>query len=151
MKLNKEIISKLRICILVVILIGSLISNFSHASDVSDGGETTGSTVINENRDVEMFIEDQGTKVEKLIRNTAETTIAALRISSVAIAIVFLLVIGMRYMISSSGDRADIKKHAVAYVVGAFVLFSVPQIVALLIQVADKLFSGADNAEAPTE
>lgn len=144
MKDMKRILFKLNILILVAMLFFSIMSTTVQASDPP---EETGDlqATSNANMDVGMFIDDQATKVEDLIRNTAETAIASLRISSVAIAIIFLLVIGMKYMISSSGDRADIKKHAVAYVVGAFVLFSVPQIVALLIEVADKLFSGADS------
>ena len=45
---------------------------------------------------------DGDTKVNELVDNTAETAVAVLRVASVAIAIVVLLVIAMKYMISSS-------------------------------------------------
>lgn len=89
---------------------------------------------------------DGDTKVNELVDNTAETAVAVLRVASVAIAIVVLLVIAMKYMISSSGDRADIKKHAVAYVVGTFILFSVTQIIALLIDISNKTLNSTESA-----
>ena len=79
-------------------------------------------------------------KVTDVVENTSGTIVAALRIISVAVAIVIILVIAMKYMMSSSGDRADIKKHAVSYVTGTFILFASAQIIATLIEVADKLF-----------
>ena len=50
-----------------------------------------------------------------------------------------LLVIAMRYMTSAPGDRADIKKHAIAYVIGAVILFGVPAILGLLVEVAEAI------------
>ncbi len=79
-------------------------------------------------------------KVTDVVETTSETVVAALRVISVAIAIIILLVIAMKYMMSSAGDRADIKKHAVAYVVGTFILFAAAQIIAILIEASDKLF-----------
>lgn len=79
-------------------------------------------------------------KMTNVVENTSKTVVAALRIISVAIAIIVILVIAMKYMMSSSGDRADIKKHAIAYVTGTFILFAAAQIIAILIEVADKLF-----------
>ena len=60
-------------------------------------------------------------------------------ITILCIAVVVLLVIAMRYMISSAGDRADIKKHAVAYVIGTFVLFAATQIILALVDIAGQL------------
>ena len=74
-----------------------------------------------------------------------ETVISIARIISVAIAIVILLVIGMRYMVASPGDRADIKKHAVAYVVGAFILFGVSGILTILNTFASNIGSVAGD------
>lgn len=40
------------------------------------------------------------------------------------IAVLILLTLGCKYMLSSASDRAEIKKHAVIYVIGAVVLFA---------------------------
>lgn len=70
--------------------------------------------------------------VKNAVNDSAGTVIAVLRIVCVTIAIVMLLTIAMKYMISSAGDRADIKKHAVNYVIGAFILFGVTGILGII-------------------
>lgn len=49
--------------------------------------------------------------------------ISVTRIIAVGVAIIMLAAVAMKYMSSAPGDRAEIKKHAVIYVVGAVVLF----------------------------
>lgn len=78
-------------------------------------------------------------EVDTAINSIGATVITIIRVVSVAIAIVMLLVIGMRYMISAPGDRADIKKHAVAYVIGAFMLFGVSGILTILSEFSKKV------------
>ena len=45
----------------------------------------------------------------------------------------------MKYMIASPGERADIKKSAVIYVVGAFILFGITGIITLIQKFASVL------------
>ena len=40
------------------------------------------------------------------------------------IAVIMLIVLAIKYISAAPGDKADIKKHAVVYVVGAVVLFA---------------------------
>lgn len=77
--------------------------------------------------------------VTGVVDNIGGTLISVIRVVAVTIAIVMLLVIAMRYMVAAPGDRADIKKHAVAYVVGAFVLFGVTAILSILTNFADQI------------
>lgn len=70
--------------------------------------------------------------MEKLVDDTAITAISIMRVVCVTIAIVTLLTISMKYMMSAPGDRADIKKHAVHYVIGAFILFGVTGILSII-------------------
>lgn len=76
-----------------------------------------------------------------MVNKGAASVISIARIVCVTIAIVMLLVIAMKYMISAPGDRADIKKHAVNYVIGAFVLFGVSGILTILNNVAQSIGS----------
>ena len=64
--------------------------------------------------------------------NVLTTIIVAVKIIAVAIAIIMLLVVAIKYMSSAPGDKAEIKKHAVVYVVGAFILFAVTGILSNL-------------------
>lgn len=70
--------------------------------------------------------------VKNLVNTTAGTAISIMRIICVTIAIVILLTISMKYMISAPGDRADIKKHAIHYVIGAIILFGVTGILGII-------------------
>ena len=76
------------------------------------------------------------TNVKGFVNNTAKTIITSLRIICVSVAIVILLVIAMKYMTSAPGDRADIKKHAVHYVISAVILFGVTGILTIISNVA---------------
>lgn len=92
------------------------------------------SVVYADNFDVSAF-EDKGsglTNVKGFVNNTSATIISTMRIITVAIAIVILLVISMKYMMSAPGDRADIKKHAVHYVISALILFGVSGILTII-------------------
>lgn len=75
--------------------------------------------------------------VKNMINTSTGTVITILRIAGVAIASIMLLAIAMRYMFSSAGDRADIKKHAIAYVVGAIILFGVTGILGILVDISN--------------
>lgn len=47
-----------------------------------------------------------------------------IRFVGAAVALGVLLVIGIKYLVASAGERADIKKYAVNYVIGALILFA---------------------------
>lgn len=55
-----------------------------------------------------------------------------IRIAGAAIAIVILLVIATKYIIASAGDRADIKKYAINYVIGALIFFGASAITTVI-------------------
>lgn len=80
--------------------------------------------------------------VTSVVNNIGGTVLSIIRIVSVTIALVMLLVIAMKYMLASPGDRADIKKHAVAYIVGAFILFGVTGIISILTDFASQITPG---------
>ena len=45
------------------------------------------------------------------------------QVIGVAVAIIMLLILAIKYISAAPNDKAEIKKHAVVYVVGAVVLF----------------------------
>ena len=57
------------------------------------------------------------------------------------VAIIMLIVLAIKYISAAPSDKADIKKHAVVYVVGAIVLFAATGILQII-----KNFSGNINA-----
>lgn len=79
--------------------------------------------------------------ISTAIDKTAVTVITVARIIGVTIATVMLITIAIKYMVSSAGDRADIKKHAVAYVVGSMILFGAVGILGIIESVAENIKS----------
>ena len=63
------------------------------------------------------------------------------RVIAVGVAIVMLLTLAMKYMMAAPGDRADIKKSMIPFVIGAFVLFASSGIVDMLIRFSAQLSS----------
>lgn len=60
---------------------------------------------------------------KNISKNIISSVLSVVRIVAAAIALVILMIIGCKYIIASAGDRADIKKYAVNYVIGAVILF----------------------------
>lgn len=61
------------------------------------------------------------------------TTIATtVKVVAVGIAIIMLLALAMKYMAAAPGEKAEIKKSAVVYIVGAVVLFAVTGILTII-------------------
>ena len=71
-------------------------------------------------------------KVMKAIITIARTV-------ATGVAVIMLVVLAMKYMISAPGDRAEIKKHAVVYVIGAVVLFASSGILSIILKFAKNI------------
>lgn len=56
-------------------------------------------------------------------QNVLKSIVTVTRNIAAAIAIVILMIIACKYILASAGDRADIKKYAVNYIIGAIILF----------------------------
>lgn len=79
--------------------------------------------------------------VEKLDNTAINVTGAILnvcKVVAVGIALIMIVIIAAKYMLASAGDRADIKKHAVAYVTGAVILFASSAIIGIIQDLAVK-------------
>lgn len=73
------------------------------------------------------------------VKSIVGAIISVTRIIAVGVAIIMLAAVAMKYMSSAPGDRAEIKKHAVIYVVGAIVLFGSAGILGIIQKFADSI------------
>ena len=119
----KKNLIKISLILFYSLLILSVFSNLVYASNFVGN--------LNEFEDGENPIETEGNKVR-------DTVITLVRVVAVGTAIIMILVLGMKYMVSAPGDRADIKKHLIAYVIGAFIVFGSATILKILIDLAEK-------------
>ncbi len=82
------------------------------------------------------------TGASKSVNSIVSTVITIVRIIGMAVALIMLLVVAMKYMSAAPGEKAEIKKSAIVYVVGAIVLFAVTGILGLINQFATAVKAG---------
>lgn len=83
-------------------------------------------------KSVTQFDSNNDTALDGKARDIVGAIISVVRIVAVGVAIIMLAFVAMKYMTAAPGDRADIKKHAVVYVVGAVVLFGSAGIIGII-------------------
>lgn len=66
--------------------------------------------------------------------------LSIVRTIGAAVAVVILMTIGAKYLVASAGDRADIKKYAINYVIGAIILFAASGILSIVKGFVDSSF-----------
>lgn len=64
--------------------------------------------------------------------NIAGAVISIAKVICAGVAIIMITVIAMKYMMAAPSEKADIKKHAVVYVVGAIIMFAASAILQII-------------------
>ena len=75
----------------------------------------------------------------KSAQNIIGALITIVRIIGTGVAIIMLIVLAIKYISAAPSDKAEIKKHAVVYVVGAVVLFAASGILGIIQQFASNI------------
>lgn len=65
--------------------------------------------------------------------------IGSVQVTGIAVAIIMLAVLAIKYMVSAAADKAEIKKHAAIYIVGAICLFGATGILQIIKSFADQI------------
>ncbi|MBR6033617.1 MAG: hypothetical protein IKP28_02610 [Clostridia bacterium] len=71
--------------------------------------------------------------------NISGTIIGVVQVIGVAVAVIMLIVLAIKYISAAPNDKAEIKKHAVVYVVGAVVLFAASGILEIIKNFANQV------------
>lgn len=122
-----NIIKRISLVMLIVLAIGF---TFNINTSNAEGGysEVMGTLIGTVDTASESSESEANTKISSMI----VTIITIVRVVGVCIAIVMLLTLAMKYMTAAAGEKADIKKSAVQYVVGAVVLFAAVGILGII-------------------
>lgn len=126
--MNKKNLKILAIIVLIIFFItcSSIISNA-----VTDG---VGSGAIDEFRSGANGVLGSNNKSISTAKNVLGAVRNIVQIVSMFVAVIMLMFIAIKYMVSSVAERAEIKKHAVVYVVGALIVFGVNGIITIIQQ-----------------
>ena len=77
-------------------------------------------------------------EIEPII-NQARIIIQVIRVIGVVVAVVTLMVIGIKYMTGSVSEKAEYKKTMIPYLIGAFIFFALSQLIPIIIEFASGL------------
>lgn len=128
----KKSILKMMIILLCIVLTCSIVSF----------AESTGS--------IESFdgtISSSATSSKNAVVEIISVVLSVTRTVGIAVAVIILIVVACKYIIASAGDKADIKKYATSYIIGALVLFGASGLVSLAKSFVDSsLGEGGESA-----
>lgn len=79
--------------------------------------------------------------VDEAAQSVMGTAIQVIRIVGTGVSIVMLSYIGIKYMTAAPSEKADFKKSATIFVIGAILIFGATQILAIVIGFADTIFA----------
>lgn len=82
------------------------------------------------------------TGTDAKVNEITATVITSIRIVGICVAIVMLLAVAMKYMTAAPGDKADIKKSSIQYVVGAIVLFGAVGLLSIISKFSSGIKAG---------
>lgn len=120
----KKVCVKIFSVLLVIMLLISVINVGAEASTADTIKSTFGGGTSGPGR-------EPATKILSAVLSVVRTVGAA-------VAIVVLMTIGAKYIIASAGDRADIKKYAMNYVIGAIILLGASGILSVVKSFVDQ-------------
>ena len=73
------------------------------------------------------------------LTNLGNKIISYISIAAIVIAVIVLLILGIKYMIGSASEKAEYKKTMIPYLVGAVLVFGAGAIAQVIVQVATNL------------
>lgn len=86
-----------------------------------------------DNFDFDGFERTADTTLTTPVKSAVGAVLSVVRIAGTGISIIILAYMGIKYMSAAPGDRADFKKGAMQYVIGAIIVFGASNILGLLI------------------
>ena len=137
---------KIVFIILLSTMIINVFSNSSFARVVHDGGGSggggsnggSGSITSWDGVKVNSIGGNDDTGTAEAVQSIVAPAISVAQVIGIGVAVIMLIVLATKYMMAAPGDKADIKKHAIVYVVGAVILFSVTAILEIIKDFATK-------------
>lgn len=81
-----------------------------------------------------------------IIKSMGGQIIGVVRTVGVLVAVVILLILGIKYMVGSAEEKADYKKSMIPYIVGAVLIFAASTIAGIVYDMASALDVGNNGS-----
>ncbi len=75
------------------------------------------------------------------VQNLGQNIMGVIQVVGVVVAVIILMVIGIKYMMGSAEEKAEYKKTMIPYIVGALLIFAASTIANVMYQFANGLNS----------
>ena len=75
----------------------------------------------------------------KDITDVGGTIITVIRVIGIAVTVICLIIIGIKYMTGTIQEKADYKKSMIPYLIGVFIFFTLSQILPVIIDLVSDL------------
>ena len=124
MKKTVKIISTILLAVMLIATIAGTVYAKPNIDTVINGVENGGNNV-------------NGTAIQ----NIGGNIVTIVQVVGIVIAIVILLVIGIKYMIGSAEEKAEYKKTMIPYIVGAVLIFAGTSIVRVIYSMTSQIKS----------
>lgn len=109
---------KVIVCLITIIMILMMASNTVVLADATSG------------------LDPKNTHVSSF-EKALNIIIGLFQVGTVGVGVIMLLVLAIKYMMAAPSDKAEIKKHATVYIVGAIMAFGATGIVTLIKEFAE--------------
>lgn len=117
--MNNTKIYKILIVLTVILMFGILISNKAFAGTV----DTNINSIIPNND-----MQEWGNRI-----------LGPIKVVGIFVSVAMTMVVGIKYMLSSVEEKAEYKKTAIAYLVGAILIFVTPQLIDFIYNIINNL------------
>lgn len=111
-------------CIVIVLLL-TIVLSIGYVVNAADGSDIIG-------RIDKVDKKTDQSKAKESSENIVGSLLDIMRSVAVGVALIMLVVLAVKYMSAAPGDKAEIKKHAVVYIVGAVILFGAAGIITII-------------------
>lgn len=122
---------KVKKVVYITLLMIIILSMFTQI-DVYAAGKKAGSDIMGTITNMSTADAGEGNSAVTATKNISGAVITIAKTVSAGIAIIMITVLAMKYMLAAPSEKADVKKHAVPYIVGAVIMFSVTGILTIL-------------------
>lgn len=96
--------------------------------------------VLADNFDFTEFDNYGNNKIDKRTKNVMATAINVIRVVGTGVSLIMLSYLGIKYMMASPNEKADFKKSAMIYVVGAVLVFGASNLLSIILNASQNLF-----------
>lgn len=129
MKISKKTIFRIFSIAIMVVMIAMTLNNIAFATEVDWTPSSKG----------------DGTTATKF-KGILNTILGIVEVIGIAVAVIMLVVLAIKYISAAPNDKADIKKSATMYIVGAVVLFAASGILEIIKNFSNEMLNADASA-----